>query len=73
VANIVKAYAELVGLDPALYAGHSLRSGYVTAAVEANAPLLKITEVTRHRSLDMLQVYSRRANLFAEHSGRKFL
>jgi hypothetical protein len=27
VADIVKAYAERVGLDPALFAGHSVRSG----------------------------------------------
>ena len=42
VAQIVKYYAELVGLDPVHSAGHSLRAGYVTSAVEANAPLMKI-------------------------------
>ena len=35
VAQIVKYYAELVGLDPEHSAGHSLRAGYVTSAVEA--------------------------------------
>jgi hypothetical protein len=49
------------------------RSGYVASAVEVNAPLLKIAEQTRHRSLDMLRVYSRRADLFREHSGAAFL
>jgi hypothetical protein len=45
------------------------RSGYVTSAVEVNAPLLKIAEQTRHASLDMLRIYSRRVDLFREHSG----
>jgi integrase len=53
--------------------GHSLRSGFVTSAVEMNAPILKIVETTRHRSVDMLRVYSRRADLFREHAGAAFL
>jgi hypothetical protein len=44
----------------AKYAGRSMRSGYVTSAVEVDAPLLKIAEQTRHPSLDMLRIYSRR-------------
>jgi len=32
VALIVKRYAAAVGLDPAQYAGHSLRSGFATTA-----------------------------------------
>jgi integrase len=62
---------EIVGTEA--LTGHSLRSGYVTSAVEANAPILKIAEQTRHRSLDMLRVYSRRVDLFREHSGAAFL
>jgi hypothetical protein len=31
-ARIVKRYARRVGLDPASYAGHSLRSGFLTSA-----------------------------------------
>ena len=72
-ARIVKVYARRVGLDAASYSGHSLRAGYVTSAVEANAPLLKIAEQTRHRSLDMIRVYSRRVDLFRDHSGAAFL
>jgi hypothetical protein len=30
-------------------------AGFVTSAVEANAPLMKIAEQTRYRSLSMLQ------------------
>jgi integrase len=68
-ARIVKKYARAVGLDAEVYSGHSLRAGYVTSAVEANAPLLKIAEQTRHCSLDMIRIYSRRVDLFRDHSG----
>jgi integrase len=73
VAEIVKHRCRRAGLDPAAFSGHSLRSGYVTSAVEVNAPVMKIAEQTRHRSLDMLRVYSRRVDLFREHSGAAFL
>jgi len=33
----------------------------------------KITEVTRHRSVEMIRTYSRQANLFHDHSGAAFL
>jgi hypothetical protein len=59
IAWVVKEHARRLGLDPKAFAGHSLRSGFVTSAVEANAPIMKIAEQTRHRSLDMLRVYSR--------------
>ena len=35
--------------------------------------IMKIAEQTRHRSLDMLRVYSWRANLFVDHTGAAFL
>jgi hypothetical protein len=73
VARVVKKHACRLGLDPAAFAGHSLRSGFVTSAIEANAPIMKIAEQTRHRSLDMLWVYSQRADLFSDHAGSCFL
>jgi integrase len=73
VTRIVKKFARRLDLDPAQYAGHSLRSGFVTSAVEVNAPIMKIAEQTRHRSLDMLRVYTKRANLFVDHAGASFL
>jgi hypothetical protein len=36
----------------------SLRAGFVTTAVKRGANLLKITDVTGHRSLEMLMTYS---------------
>lgn len=35
VANVVKDHAEAAGLDPTLYAGHSLRAGFATTAARA--------------------------------------
>ena len=46
-ARIVKRYARRVGLDPASYAGHSLRSGFLTSAAESGASIWKLSEVSR--------------------------
>lgn len=73
VAAVIKKMAERAGLDPLEFSGHSLRAGFVTSAVETNAPIMKIAEQTRHKSLDMLRVYSRRVDLFREHAGAGFL
>jgi hypothetical protein len=43
-AQIVKTYAERAGLDPAAYAGHSLRAGFLTSAAEAGASVFKMME-----------------------------
>jgi hypothetical protein len=57
----------------ASFAGHSLRSGFLTSAAEAGASVLKMVEVSRHKSVDMLTTYVRRADLFREHAGTAFL
>jgi site-specific recombinase XerD len=72
-ARVVKKYAARVGLDPATYAGHSLRAGFLTSAAEAGASVFKLAEVSRHKSLDTLRGYVRRADLFKEHAGAAFL
>ena len=73
VSRIVKSYARRVGLDVAAYSGHSLRSGFLTSAAESGASVFKMTEVSRHRSLDTLRGYVRRVDLFKEHAGAAFL
>ena len=73
VANIVKAYAKRVGLDPAEFAGHCLRAGFLTSAAEHGASIFKMMEVSRHKSADVLKGYVRRAELFKEHAGAGFL
>jgi site-specific recombinase XerD len=73
VANLVKHYAGLAGLKTADFAGHSLRSGFITSAAENAVDALRIAEVSRHKSLDVLRGYVRRVSLFREHAGAGFL
>ena len=73
VARLVKRCAKAIGLDPADYSGHSLRSGFVTSAAAHSARLDKIMEVTRHVSTDMVIRYIRQANAFQDHAGAAFL
>jgi len=61
VAAIVSATATRAGLDPAAYAGHSLRAGMITSAAEHGASVFKIQEVSRHKSINVLSGYVRRA------------
>ena len=72
-ARIVKQYAKRAGLDGAAYSGHSLRSGFLTSAAESGASIWKLSEVSRHKSLDTLRSYVRRVDLFKEHAGAAFL
>jgi site-specific recombinase XerD len=72
-ARIVKRYAKRVGLDDGAYSGHSLRSGFLTSAAESGASIWKLSEVSRHKSLDTLRGYVRRVDLFKEHAGAAFL
>ncbi len=73
VARIVQARAAAAGLDPARYAGHSLRAGFVTAAARAGTDVWKIQQVSRHKSMQVLSGYVRDARLFDDHAGEPFL
>lgn len=65
VSDIVQARAAEAGLDPALYGGHSLRAGCVTAAIVAGASLSTVMARTGHRAIATLQRYYRPANAWA--------
>jgi site-specific recombinase XerD len=73
VADIVKAHAENVGLDPALFAGHSLRAGFLTSAAKRGASIFKMMDQSRHRSVDTLRGYVRDAEIFKDHAGAGLL
>jgi len=73
VALIVKRWAKAAKLDPALFAGHSLRAGFVTSALEEGADPFKVMDITRHRRVDTLKIYDRRAKAFKNHAGKGFL
>lgn len=73
VANVIKRYAQAAGLDASRFSGHSLRAGFVTSALEHGADLFKVMDVTRHRRLETLKGYDRRARAFKDHAGAGFL
>jgi integrase len=73
VADLVKSYAERVGLDPALFAGHSLRAGFLTSAAKRGASIFKMMDQSRHRSVETLRGYVRDAEIFKEHAGAGLL
>jgi site-specific recombinase XerD len=64
VARAVKRAAELVGLDPAEFAGHSLRSGLATSAAKAGKGLDVIMNTTGHKSERVARAYIRHATVF---------
>jgi site-specific recombinase XerD len=73
VALIVKAHCKRAGLDPAQFAGHSLRAGFLTSAAKRGANLFKMMDVSRHRSVDTLRGYVRDAEIFKDHAGAGLL
>ena len=73
VAKIVKAHAVRVGLDPTAFAGHSLRSGFLTSAAARGASIFKMADQSRHRSMDTLRGYVRDAEIFKDHAGAGLL
>ena len=73
VARIVKAFATASKLDAKAFSGHSLRSGFITSALEAGSDLLRVMDVSRHREVGSLKKYDRRANAFQNAAGGKFL
>ena len=64
VALAVRRAAARAGLDPARYAGHSLRAGLATAAAQAGAEERDIMRQTRHQSVAVARRYIRDGSLF---------
>jgi site-specific recombinase XerD len=71
VAHIVKAAVAGIGLPPEEYAGHSLRSGFATAAAQNGAGERAIMNQTGHRSEMMVRRYIRDGNLFNDNASTK--
>jgi site-specific recombinase XerD len=69
VALIVKKRVRAAGLDPADFAGHSLRSGFATQAARDGHHASQIADVTRHRDRRVLDGYIQ-AGRGAEHIAR---
>jgi site-specific recombinase XerD len=64
VARIVQRAARRAGLDPARYAGHSLRSGLATTAAAGGAPERAIMRQGRWTSVTTARKYIRAGTLF---------
>jgi hypothetical protein len=64
-ADVVKSSAQRVGLV-GKYAGHSLRAGLVTAAMQAKKNPKAIMAQTGHRTMDILLRYVREQGLFED-------
>jgi integrase len=71
VALVVKRAAERAGLDPAILAGHSLRSGLATQAARNGASERSIMRQTGHKSVQMVRRYIREAELFHDNAAAK--
>lgn len=73
IGVVVKRAAALAGLDPAAFGGHSLRAGFLTSAAERGKPLDRMMAVSRHRRVDTLLGYIRRADDWRDHAGEGLL
>lgn len=64
IVALIKRYCEQIGLDPASFAAHSTRSGYVTSSSERGVPISEMMKRTRHKAVSSLQVYMKSDDLF---------
>ena len=71
IGLMVKRAALAAGLDPRLYAGHSLRAGFCTQAYSNGAREFDIMRQTGHRSLETLRRYVRGRGLFRDNPAAK--
>jgi integrase len=71
ISRIIKAYAKelnLVGVSC-----HSLRSGFITAAIGAGATIDKVKAISRHKSTDILMGYIRESDKFKDNATARVL
>ena len=73
VARVMQAHVAAAVCDPAHFAEHSLRAGFLTSAARAGASVFKMQEQSRHRSIQVLSSYVRDAQVFHDHAGKDFL
>ena len=71
VALLIKEYLKLAGINNKNYSGHSLRSGFATAAAESGAEERNIMAMTGHKSTEMVRRYIKEANLFKNNALNK--
>ncbi len=68
VALALKRLAKVAGIEGD-FAGHSLRSGFATAAARAGKTEASIMRQTRHKSVSVARRYIRRGTIWQDHAG----
>ncbi len=71
VVLIIKDYLKLAGIDNKNFSGHSLRSGFATAAAESGADERSIMAMTGHKTTQMVRRYIKEANIFKNNALNK--
>lgn len=71
VALILKIRFREIGKDAVEFAGHSLRSGCITSAIQGGAEPLDVQKHTGHSNFDMLRRYIRDATVFKRNPTQK--
>jgi integrase len=71
IGYVIKKLATAAGYDAKEYAGHSLRSGFVTAASAGGATDRQIMRQTGHKSRQMIDRYARREQLDRQEAAGK--
>ena len=71
VVLLIKKYLNLAGIDNSNYSGHSLRSGFATAAAEFGADERSIMAMTGHKTTQMVRRYIKEANIFKNNALNK--
>jgi len=64
VALIIKKYVNYPDLDSYIYAGHSLRSEFVTSTTKTDAEKRNIMAITGHKLTEIVRSYIKEINLF---------
>ncbi len=70
VADIVKKYAEALGLDPREFAGHSLRRGFASQGIKDGKSQRDIMKQTRHKSLVVFEGYVEENDVFRNNASK---
>jgi site-specific recombinase XerD len=73
VADRVKHWVTVAGFEAESFAGHSLRSGFVTTAARRGKDLDAIMVTTRHRSVATVREYVQRETIFERAAGEGLL
>ena len=72
VAKLIKQCAKDAGHENvSMFAGHSLRRGFITTAARNRADVFSIAAQSRHRSLDTVREYVDAETRFDDHPGLK--